>query len=247
MKQLIRNNLFFFCPYIIFLLICILFMMLYSKATIHVFLNSFHSPFFDTFFRIITYFGNGIMYVFVFVYLLTRKCKLTNAFIFAVIASVIVVYVLKHVLFPDMYRPVKYFEMYGSHKLYLVEGIKLHYMNSFPSGHATTAFTVFFTLAVVTKKNGLKPLFFVFALLTGYSRVYLSQHFLMDVVAGSILGVGFVTLALHTLIKASDRNPKSHWNITLKKSYKLKSLWNIARKNYSDQNSTGILPEKLFE
>ncbi len=192
MKQVLYKNRFFLLPQLIFILISSLFLLLYTKPEIHIFLNSFNSPFFDGFFRLLTNLGDGIVYIPVLIFLLTRNYKWALVFVVAVVISNIIVMLSKNLLFSNIYRPSKYFELYESYKLHLVEGVRLHSMKSFPSGHTTTAFTVFFMLALITRNNVLKFALFVVALLTAYSRVYLSQHFLIDIVVGSVVGSGSV-------------------------------------------------------
>jgi membrane-associated phospholipid phosphatase len=71
----------------------------------------------------------------------------------------------------------------------LVEGVGLHGTLSFPSGHTTTAFAVLILAGLIVQN---RTLFFASVLLAwavALSRVYLSQHFLADVLAGSILGI----------------------------------------------------------
>ena len=85
-----------------------------------------------------------------------------------------------------MPRPTTYFD--NAEVLHLVEGVKTHAMNSFPSGHTITAFAVFMILILIVKNNFLKALFVVVAILAGWSRVYLSQHFLGDVLSGALIG-----------------------------------------------------------
>jgi membrane-associated phospholipid phosphatase len=104
-----------------------------------------------------------------------------------------------------MYRPSKYFEIYETCQLHLVEGIKLHSLHTFPSGHSSTSFNLFLMMALMIKNNVLKLFFFVVAALVAYSRVYISQHFLADIVAGSILGVVFIVVAWIWLEK-KDKN-----------------------------------------
>ena len=58
---------------------------------------------------------------------------------------------------------------------------------SFPSGHATTVFAVAAVLARAYPPVG--PLFAAVALFGGLARVYFRDHFLVDVVAGGLLGV----------------------------------------------------------
>ena len=57
---------------------------------------------------------------------------------------------------------------------------------SFPSGHASTAFAVAAVLARAFPPAG--PLFAFVALFGGLARVYFRDHFLIDVVAGGLLG-----------------------------------------------------------
>jgi membrane-associated phospholipid phosphatase len=47
-------------------------------------------------------------------------------------------------------------------------------------------------------------LFFLLALITAYSRVYLSQHFLIDTYFGALIGVAIV-IVFHYLIIKSDK------------------------------------------
>jgi len=192
MRQVIYKNRFFLLPQLIFIVIASFFLLLYTKPEIHIFFNSFYSPFFDTFFRLLTNLGDGFIYIPVLLFLLTRNYKWALVFVGAVVISNIIVMFSKHLLFSDIYRPSKYFELYETYKLHMVEGVRLHSMKSFPSGHTTTAFTVFFMLALIARNNLLKFGLFILALLTAYSRVYLSQHFLIDIVVGSIIGSGSV-------------------------------------------------------
>jgi membrane-associated phospholipid phosphatase len=60
--------------------------------------------------------------------------------------------------------------------------------NSFPSGHATTCFAIFTTFAFISRDNKLRALLAVLAILFALTRVYLSQHFLEDVLVGSLIG-----------------------------------------------------------
>jgi membrane-associated phospholipid phosphatase len=75
-----------------------------------------------------------------------------------------------------------------------VRDLELLGFNSFPSGHALSAFALFFCLLFVSRSHFLKILFFILALLAAYSRVYLSQHWLIDIYVGSIIGFLFSLL-----------------------------------------------------
>jgi membrane-associated phospholipid phosphatase len=99
----------------------------------------------------------------------------------------IVVQLLKHLVFQGFDRPVKVFETIS--ELYLVQGIEFYDHFSFPSGHAATALAIFGLLTMITNRKWLKMIFFLCAVIVSYSRVYLSQHFLEDILFGSAIGI----------------------------------------------------------
>ena len=89
-----------------------------------------------------------------------------------------------------MPRPAKYFDLQQlDYQLYLVPDVHQLAWRSFPSGHTAAAFAVFFGLALMTNSKLVQIACFVMAVGVAYSRIYLSQHFLMDVVAGSAIGL----------------------------------------------------------
>ena len=57
-----------------------------------------------------------------------------------------------------------------------------------PSGHAQNAVSVWGFFATVTKKTWLRVLFVCLILLIGISRLYLGAHFILDVLAGWLIG-----------------------------------------------------------
>jgi len=73
-------------------------------------------------------------------------------------------------------------------------------LDSFPSGHSTTAFATYFLIAVVSKNQYIKALMLFIAITVGFSRIYMSNHFFQDVVGGSFLGI---TLSIFGLLIAS--------------------------------------------
>ncbi|WP_176829724.1 phosphatase PAP2 family protein [Tenacibaculum sp. MAR_2009_124] len=110
------------------------------------------------------------------------------------ILTLFITHLLKKVIFKGIARPVG---AMGEDTLHLVEGVKMALWNSFPSGHTITAFTVFTVLSLYFAKCKSQYLWFSLAIIAGLSRVYLSQHFLIDVVVGSVIGVviGFISMA----------------------------------------------------
>ena len=105
----------------------------------------------------------------------------------SVFFATIIVQLFKRVLYAGEPRPKLFFK--GIYELYFVPGESVHQINSFPSGHTATAFGLFFMAALIASNNSLKLLYFVAALLVALSRIYLSQHFLVDIYFGSLIGV----------------------------------------------------------
>ena len=62
-------------------------------------------------------------------------------------------------------------------------------VHSFPSGHTVTAFSMGVIFTYWSNNRALGPLLLLIAVMVGYSRMYLSEHFFEDVTAGSVMGV----------------------------------------------------------
>ena len=98
---------------------------------------------------------------------------------------------LKHVVFSDVMRPfIGLWDEFKNGDLHLVLSEDLMKKGfSFPSGHTTSAFSLFLILALFVKKPIFGAVLALFAILASYSRVYLSQHYFEDIFLGSIIGV----------------------------------------------------------
>ena len=179
-------------------------LMMYPKLELHMMLNACHTGFLDVFFTYYSMLAEGALYVLALLPLLWKRKELTIFYAVSEVTAGLVSQILKHVFSAD--RPVVAFEQCQNMVLPVVEGVHLHHSNSFPSGHASTFF-VFFTCCASFlsyrylqcgggDSRGRRLLFnmtllvlLALAALGGYSRVYLSQHFLSDVCAGSFIGV----------------------------------------------------------
>ncbi len=93
----------------------------------------------------------------------------------------------KNYIWPNVNRPIA--SGIEVSKIHTVTGVEVHTYNSFPSGHTATAFILFF-LTVYFFPN--KKVFWIgaaYAVVCGYSRIYLGQHFPIDVAGGIIAAV----------------------------------------------------------
>ena len=162
-----------------------------EKEAFHLMLNRYYNSFFDIFFKYATYLGDGVIFPIVIVGLLVFKRKYATAFIISGIMTLIISYVLKNWVFIDFARP---YEILGD-KLHVIEGVKMRRWHSFPSGHTTAAFALFMLAIFYTKNIGWQIVFFLIAIIAGLSRIYLSQHFLQDVIGGIVLGTSIALIS----------------------------------------------------
>jgi membrane-associated phospholipid phosphatase len=202
-KAIFKTNIFFLLPYLIFIVLGAFLLTIKTKVEIQLSFNAFHNSFFDIFFYYLTYFGDGLMAVLIVILLLAVKYRFAFIVGLSNIISAIITQALKQTVFANALRPKKFFE--GIHDLYFVPGVENYLYYSFPSGHSTCAFSLYFALALLVKNKTLKLLFFIVALLIGYSRIYLSQHFFEDVYAGSLIGV-IATIIVYYFIQKTNKN-----------------------------------------
>lgn len=194
MIDTIKKNNYFLLPYFFLLIIGGLLIFFKSKAEIHLLFNQYNHPILNYFFYFITFLGDGLVAFITVIILIVIKYRHALFIALATIFASSITQILKQTLFSDELRPKKFFE--GIHELYLVPGVENYSYNSFPSGHSTLAFSLYFGLCLLAKNNTLKCILFLLATLVGFSRIYLSQHFLIDVYVGSIIGV-FTTIVFH--------------------------------------------------
>ena len=204
MKQILRTVSVYAIAYVALLVIVLGLLYAYPKVELHMLLNGGHTAFLDTFFKYYSVLAEWPLYVLALLPLLWRKWEITLFYAICELAAGAVVQILKHLFMAP--RPIVVFENYPDLTLPLVEGVSLHHSNSFPSGHTSTFF-VFCTCCALLlayqywlraeKSNRKERMLFNFVLLLllglaalgGFSRIYLSQHFLMDVCVGGIIGV----------------------------------------------------------
>jgi membrane-associated phospholipid phosphatase len=212
MKKIFEENKIFLIPYFILLSSTLIVISIFSKAEIHIWFNGFHTRLFDKIMPIYTNLGDGTVSFVLLIVLLFIKYRWAVASAVSNVLVIISTYVLKQIIFNNAPRPRNFFEnIYtGHYHLYLVTGTNPEWMDSFPSGHSTTAFAVFFLIAAVSKNKFIKAAMLFLAITVGYSRIYMSNHFLQDVVGGSVLGLSSTICGLLIADKIkTDRIEKS--------------------------------------
>ena len=118
--------------------------------------------------------------------------------------------------FANTPRPLTWFaENMPDVQLPLTEGVDMNYWYSFPSGHATSFFALAFILSIIaTRWLTNKPTYlsltvqcfcFAFATLGCYSRLYLSQHFAIDILVGILIGILITMLVYAVFLPLDDK------------------------------------------
>lgn len=154
------------------------------------FMNVLHikaGAFLDTFFKIITFFGEGgwLYIVAGVVLLLFKNTRKTGVVILISISlgSIFTNLVIKNLV--SRPRPFTASDFY--YNCWNEVGPTIVGKNSFPSGHSTAVAAS--TLGwILTSDKKSRFLGVVFALLMGCSRIYLFVHYPTDVIAGFIVG-----------------------------------------------------------
>jgi membrane-associated phospholipid phosphatase len=178
-------------------------------------INGHHSDFLDIFFQGATLLGDGIIFVPIVLATVFIRFELTLVSATAWIGHGLLVSLFKRILVVDAMRPKAYL---NNELLHFIPGVDVHSAHSFPSGHTATAFCAAFLIALISRNKLSGVLALIVACLVGYSRIYLLQHFLLDVAAGAFIGC--ITASLVWIL--FDFRNKPRWmsrNLKLQKSF----------------------------
>ena len=210
---------FFRSPFMILFLFCAIAgiwpLFAVARGDVILWLNAVHEPGADFFFKYWTYLGDGVTLGVLLVFFLFYRYYHALITVVSIIVQSIVISLFKRWIFEGLERPIAFFE--GRVDLNLVEGVQLHHFSTFPSGHTTTAFSVFalLALAFALRRPWLSIVFFIMAALVGVSRIYLAQHFFVDVYAGAWLGVLSVLAGIAVVQSWWIRNTPENYNKSL--------------------------------
>ncbi|MBU3714274.1 MAG: phosphatase PAP2 family protein [Ferruginibacter sp.] len=196
---------FYFVCLSLMLLFFLIFLMARGHAGSFLMLNSIHNKPLDVFFAGFTFIGDGIFAVLlcVILFLFIKTQRLSMVLMVSYIVSGLLAQLVKH--FINSPRPISFFtpEQYNKY----LEGVHIAGAYSFPSGHTTTAFALATVLACFTNKKLLQLVYLLLASLAGYSRIYLGQHFLTDVLCGAILGTLIAVITIQISEKIGYKKP----------------------------------------
>ena len=194
MLKILTNNRLFFIIFFVWVIFGAVLQLLFTPTEIMFWINRHHNSLSDSFFRYVTLLGEDTVWLGLFSYFAFEKYvkgiennQAIKVLLISWLSKILVSVSLKNIF--NYPRPIEVYQ-HSSQAIHLVDGVTMHHWQSFPSGHTMTAFGFACVLLFVGSKKYLTIITLLVAMLVGYSRMYLFQHFPRDVFAGSVLGVG---------------------------------------------------------
>lgn len=201
MGSFIKNNFIYYALYLLVLCVVTYYLLNYDKITLHQMINSnVGNPAVDVFYKYFTHLGDGVFAMLVagiFMWFNIRNglyvlvSYALSGGITSLLKNYVFIYDRPHFVFGYYHKLIK---------LKFVEGVEMIGQNSFPSGHATTAFAIYTCMALMVKNKFLKVVLLTIAVNAAYSRTYLSQHWLVDIYAGSLIGISIATFMYFLMV-----------------------------------------------
>ena len=242
LKDSLRHNGIFLSLWLLTVCALVIAICTIDKGSLHLMLCDHHSAWADILMPILSDTCHWLPYA-VAVALLLWRWQAGVFMTSSLILSTLITQALKHTVCAP--RPLTWFaENMPDVTLPLTEGVRMNYHLSFPSGHTTTFFCLYFALTALYTYYIYAPkscnafwgklfhkqqsadsdqqtaasmerkapvgwsivvqlMLFALAAVSSYSRLYLSQHFALDVLAGMIIGVLSVAIVAHIFAKKS--------------------------------------------
>lgn len=186
LSDALKQNKIYFAGFVTILFTCLMLVTVNGKETGFISLNSNHPFYLNVFFINYTFMGDGffalcLVAAMIFYF---KKRKLGFTLLYSFLISGLAVQIIKNLV--NLPSPKLYFEA-GTY-LNFINGVTLGGHAGFPSGHTATTFAIATVLALMIKAKKLQFPVLITAVLVGYSRIYLAQHFLLDIIIGALLG-----------------------------------------------------------
>ena len=220
MSQAKNNNipyLAFIIPTSLVLITLGILLLTIPKGELHLLLCQPHTVMLDQIVPVFTNLVDWLPYLLV-ILLLFYRAGWATFLASNLLLTTLIVQPIKHIVHAP--RPLTWFaENMPDVSLPLVEGVKMNLWLSFPSGHTTTFFVLFFSLSIILcaenikGKNILSFICFLCASFGAYTRIYLSQHFALDILAGILIAILSTLLVYYFLVLKTQNTRFWGWRM----------------------------------
>ena len=171
--------------------------LVWGKNEAFLYLNANLGLFADKVFEYSSYLAEGWIWIPYFIVLVGLYKKDTAFILMNFLISTLLTQFAKNFIFDTAMRPMA--SGLNATQIHTVPGVEIHTFNSFPSGHTATAFTIFILTTYLFPNKQVFTIGLVYALICSYSRIYLAQHFPLDVAGGIV--VALLTLPISIFIR----------------------------------------------
>jgi membrane-associated phospholipid phosphatase len=171
--------------------------MLWGKNEAFLYLNANLGLVADKVFEYSSYLAEGWFWIPYFIVLVGLYKKDTAFILMNFLVSTLLTQFAKNYIFNTAMRPMA--SGLNATQIHTVPGVEIHTFNSFPSGHTATAFTLFILTTYLFPNKYALTIGIVYAIVCGYSRIYLAQHFPLDLAGG--IFVALLTLPISIFIR----------------------------------------------
>jgi len=211
---------FFMVPSIVFFLLGGAGILVFKKGEMVMALNRISNEHLDDFFLLISNISHGSFLVLVALLLAFYKFRWSVLALANLAWAAILTNLFKKLFFQMASRPLHYF-YYDDFPRFFYE-VPISYYYTFPSGHTMAVFAFCTIMALLINRKSAGLILFVVAFLGGLSRVYLLQHFFVDIWVGALLGV-LVTFLTLWLDKKYDLEERKFAGLNLFRLFRKKS------------------------
>ena len=166
----------------------------FGRIPVFLFLNTDGGVFMDQFFKWTTWGAEGWVWIPYLAIVFGWFKKDFKLILLNFLLSTLLTQIPKHFIWDKVSRPIA--SGIPLNDIHTVPGVVMHAWNSFPSGHTATAFTLFLLTIYLFPTKWIFAIGAIFAIICAYSRVYLGQHFPMDLGGGILVAVISVQLSI---------------------------------------------------
>lgn len=196
----------FFVVFFIYNFAAIAMTQYFGRDELHLHFNKYSNQYFDKFFVFYTDFGTYYLFFLLLGYLFWKNTK--REFYYLLISGAVATGIstfFKLEYFKQVLRPGYYFTQ-KKINIVLVKDYAIQMESTFPSGHSLTAAIISMMLCLLAKNRWLQLFFALHFPSIAISRIYLSRHFAIDTVGGSMIGF-FIFIFTYYIINTFN-NPK---------------------------------------